>query len=666
MGNIISSNNKKIHTVWVGGPIPEIADSYLNIWAELYTDFKTITWIDSKNLYVAIYNKVVKKYREYKLSQFLKENTGINSSEYWEKAVNIEMTLRTDHTLPHERDDQRIVAIRKIIDDLRKEDMGLAIELDIQFKKAMEVNELFLEKISRNEHKNKYGDVNKLLNRYDKKTGYDFSSIYKKEINERGNLAAASDIIRLIALHEVNGLYIDMDLLPQITKTYSETISAFIGRESPAITEKEVYYALELSLGLKGSKTSNINFGLNIEQSDNIKKFTTVNKIYEIFQKEPIKQGLAFKYVGGALSNAEIYSDATSQNYLTEILEGAKNAYDFLRDLPHNFWNLPYEEVNDMAGKLYSKYDDKISDSGLMYIPNYYRDSIVPSINFAATATLNLAGPTMIQGLLNEYKDGGLVNESNLSSISTVEEQVSSWIVKDPEEYVFIIKKLEFFGSKSIKSDEKKTFFENYSKKIRLNINVNKYEDMFAKELIDDEDWIKNVSSIGAKESIKLIKEKFGDLGLSGDITSLAWESPSKDIFSQISDENIVEENTSNYDKNVIVQMQSDQIVNVSVLNLLNKNKETSVILQLSPDNSELEALEWVSDIRDFQSVSLEKWFNTKNGQSLRFQLVGHGNKDDSNETRFGGMVIGQVKEQLNQIISKLNSENSIKNIKLD
>ena len=181
----------------------------------------------------------------------------------------------------------------------------------------------------------------------------------------------------------------------------------------------------------------------------------------------------------------------------------------------------------------------------------------------------------MIQGLLNEYKDGGLVNESNLSSISTVEEQVSSWIVKDPEEYVFIIKKLEFFGSKSIKSDEKKTFFENYSKKIRLNINVNKYEDMFAKEIIDDEDWIKNVSSIGAKESIKLIKEKFGDLGLSGDITSLAWESPSKDIFSQISDENIVEENTSNYDKNVIVQMQSDQIVNVSVLNLLNKNKET-------------------------------------------------------------------------------------------
>ena len=289
------SVSKKIHTVWVGGPVPEIADSYLNIWAELYTDFKTITWIDSKNLYVAIYNKVVKKYREYKLSQFLKENTGINSSEYWEKAVNIEMTLRTDETLPHERDNQRIVAIRKIIDDLKKEDMDLAKELDIQLKKAMKVNEDFLKKISSNEHKNKYGDVNKLLDNYDKKTNSDFSNIYKKEINERGNLAAASDIIRLIALHEENGLYIDMDLLPQITKQYSQSISALIGRESPAITEKEVYYALELSLGLKGSKTSNSNSGLNMDQIDIIKKFNTVNKIYEIFEKEPIKQGALSK-----------------------------------------------------------------------------------------------------------------------------------------------------------------------------------------------------------------------------------------------------------------------------------------------------------------------------------------------------------------------------------
>ena len=134
MGNIISSNNKKIHTVWVGGPIPEIANSYLNIWAKLYTeDFKTITWVDSENLYVAVYNKVIKKYREYKLSKYLEENSDIEFKQYWEQAVNIEMTLRTDHEFPHETDDERKKTIYKIIDEKitgEAMDLNLAWELE--------------------------------------------------------------------------------------------------------------------------------------------------------------------------------------------------------------------------------------------------------------------------------------------------------------------------------------------------------------------------------------------------------------------------------------------------------------------------------------------------------------------------------------------------------
>ena len=175
---------------------------------------------------------------------------------------------------------------------------------------------------------------------------------------------------------------------------------------------------------------------------------------------ERLKQGLAFKYVRGELSNAEIYSDATSQHYLKMVLENVKVRYDYLRELPDNFWNLPHDDLHETAYELFPKYEDKMPGMGFAYITSYYEDSIVPSIEFTTTATLNLAGPTTIHGLLNDYKDKGLINESNLSSLSTVEEQGSSWIVKDPAEYVFIIKKLEFFGSESIKSDEKQTFFE--------------------------------------------------------------------------------------------------------------------------------------------------------------------------------------------------------------
>ncbi|MGQ4003727.1 TcdA/TcdB pore-forming domain-containing protein [Francisellaceae bacterium CB52] len=673
MGNIISSNNKKIHTVWVGGPIPEIANSYLNIWAKLYTeDFKTITWVDSENLYVAVYNKVIKKYREYKLSKYLEENSDIEFKQYWEQAVNIEMTLRTDHEFPHETDDERKKTIYKIIDEKitgEAMDLNLAWELEQEIEKAVRDNEGFLLKVKSKEHKNKYGDVKKLLNKYDTDNECDFSSIYKKEINERGNLAAASDIIRLIALHQKNGLYIDMDLLPQIKKESFDSIFKIICREDPAITEKEIYYALELALGLEGSKTSKKDSGLNPSTINAIEEFINNTEFDKIFQKEDIQTGLAFKYVGGSLSNAEISSGAKSQDYLKRILDNVKTRYEFLKDLPDNFWNLSHAELEKEVDDLYLKYQDDIPGMGTTSISNYYEDSIIPTTEFPGTATLNLAGPTGIQGWLDKLKNLGVITESNpikesnLSSLSTVEEQRSSWVVKEPRDYVFILKKLERFTSKSIKPNEKKIFFERFSQKIRSNINVNESEMSFIKELLSDNDFVKNIKYEG---SIKLIKEKLGEFELSGDIVNLAWESPSKYTFRKISDENIVEHNTSNYDVNVIVQMQSDQIVNVSVLNLLNKNKETSVILQLSPNNSELNVFEWISDKGYFQSIPLDIWFNTKNGQSLRFQLVGHGNKDDSNEIRFGGMVVDQVKEQLNQIISKLNSENSIKNIKLD
>ena len=59
----------------------------------------------------------------------------------------------------------------------------------------------------------------------------------------------------------------------------------------------------------------------------------------------------------------------------------------------------------------------------------------------------------------------------------------------------------------------------------------------FIKELLSDNDFVKNIKYEG---SIKLIKEKLGEFELSGDIVNLAWESPSKYTFRKISDENIV------------------------------------------------------------------------------------------------------------------------------
>jgi hypothetical protein len=42
----------------------------------------------------------------------------------------------------------------------------------------------------------------------------DLHASYLRELGQRGNLAAASDIVRILALHETGGVYLDADLLP--------------------------------------------------------------------------------------------------------------------------------------------------------------------------------------------------------------------------------------------------------------------------------------------------------------------------------------------------------------------------------------------------------------------------------------------------------------------
>ena len=109
--------------------------------------------------------------------------------------------------------------------------------------------------------------------------------------------------------------------------------------------------------------------------------------------------------------------------------------------------------------------------------------------------------------------------------------------------------------------------------------SISKAVDIF-EELYRYKDYFKKVSDRLFKRSDSYAKQ-LRDCATTSDKNEFIQNAES--IFSSFcSDENIVEDNTSNYDKNIIVQMQSDQIVNVSVLNLLNKNlKKVSYILLL-------------------------------------------------------------------------------------
>lgn len=105
--NKLFNKKKYLHTVWVGGPLPVIAQSYLGVWKtvdpkKIYTP---TTWVDTDNLLVALYNKAVKTLRNEFLNISLESNPAWTALEYYEKAVVFEKSIREIH--PHSNDEER-------------------------------------------------------------------------------------------------------------------------------------------------------------------------------------------------------------------------------------------------------------------------------------------------------------------------------------------------------------------------------------------------------------------------------------------------------------------------------------------------------------------------------------------------------------------------------
>ncbi|MGM8317419.1 TcdA/TcdB catalytic glycosyltransferase domain-containing protein, partial [Clostridium perfringens] len=56
------------------------------------------------------------------------------------------------------------------------------------------------------------------IREYDILDDVELKSIYEQELLMRFNLASASDIIRVIVLNKLGGIYLDVDVLPGIKK----------------------------------------------------------------------------------------------------------------------------------------------------------------------------------------------------------------------------------------------------------------------------------------------------------------------------------------------------------------------------------------------------------------------------------------------------------------
>ncbi|WP_337049467.1 TcdA/TcdB catalytic glycosyltransferase domain-containing protein [Serratia fonticola] len=187
-------NNKLIHFIWIG-EISKIQLKHVELWAKRNNDYRVMLWMDPKTLLAGELLKAKKA------------------------------TLRSDETSKDEalrvqRQCWYFSQERHIFND----EIIAEYLTDVSGKKFSSrcINKVRKEFVNiKLSHLNiKIMDINTLISKYENRGRL---KIYNFEIFYRTNLAAASDVIRLLVLSEFGGIYIDIDTLPKINIDFPHT-----------------------------------------------------------------------------------------------------------------------------------------------------------------------------------------------------------------------------------------------------------------------------------------------------------------------------------------------------------------------------------------------------------------------------------------------------------
>ncbi|MEN4642402.1 TcdA/TcdB catalytic glycosyltransferase domain-containing protein [Pantoea agglomerans] len=181
-----------IHFVWIGSMIPDLK-LYIRIWGEYNRDKEIILWQDSDTEMCMEFQR--------KLAQYAAEKI-------------------TDK----EDEDSRLIKIRNeafqfIWSGIAKGETFGKLSDDFLISKNINITSTILteSKVKLSGIKNR--EINELFSLADDQ----LRKAYYCEIILRGNLACASDIIRLLALRQFGGIYIDVDTLPDINMNFELT-----------------------------------------------------------------------------------------------------------------------------------------------------------------------------------------------------------------------------------------------------------------------------------------------------------------------------------------------------------------------------------------------------------------------------------------------------------
>lgn len=449
---------KIMHFVWVGGgEIGGIQRDYMNIWREVLKsqEYKFNLWYDSDAMLAHEMNRVIldsarvdamesggdKVTKSSQLSQLIEDRARVLKHQMfayieqpqWRGSADdarIDLMVRA-----YGKDRATLEALRQ-----RRLEMHLAMAgADLQLR-----------------------DVRREF------AGHFLQDVYQREVAMRGNFAAASDVVRLQAVHLEGGRYSDMDYLPPLANNLGGVdISDFEVDQRLWVLKLLLDHNEALMPSRDALHYNDMNGKNPVQYAEALTTFARSKPaLHEIFVASQehsaplsaLRLGAAY----GSLTSAEVNAHflAHSGSAMTmAYMQIIRANYDVLQEVERRLLATGistadekrfYVVIQDVVSEIRAQ--GRLSDSDLhgpaskliAAIGTYYQDGI----RIGARGTINMTGPGAAVAGLTKYIEQQLMPDqidqirNHLKLLEgyndvTEEERISGWTVNDnPEEWL--------------------------------------------------------------------------------------------------------------------------------------------------------------------------------------------------------------------------------------
>ncbi|APJ04231.1 TcdA/TcdB catalytic glycosyltransferase domain-containing protein [Silvanigrella aquatica] len=428
---------KDLHFVWLGGNLGEIQKSYIEIWAKVNPEYKIHIWYDPNSLYVYQTSSQIRKK--------IDPNGLISLEDYNIMNTNDIRTFMAKQIIDMQDEFYVGVKNKDIITD--NDRIQFLIDKNIidkgQFLKrnSQQLKKEFTENMSDFLAKNKnviLHDVKEVM------LNSKLAPYYKKEMNERMNLAAASDMVRLEVLIQKGGIYIDVDILP----TLKNEVNIFSGKlEKEELLKMQkldndllkniniaMYESLFNNLQISGRKYSTYYYDhlMSDKKIPDTYKFMFVKMKAHMNRFSHLKFEDLFNKIGKVYVIEGIFKMAGNLNNNIIASHKMKRENDFLNQL-RNKIIINYEDlIKNYRGVRVAienaNYEVYLNSTNRTKFYRY--DGIKPN----TFVTTELTGPLLYEEIIKKHFPARLTNfipnlDEKFSSY-TEEDDRSSWSVK--------------------------------------------------------------------------------------------------------------------------------------------------------------------------------------------------------------------------------------------